>query len=409
MHFLKSDWILTCDVDFTIIQDGVIVFDEKIIDIDTQKNIEKKYPNCTISYEGENSVIMAGLINAHTHLEFSGNKTTLKYGNFVNWLFSVIEHREEVIEKGDKSIIDAQLRDMINCGTTTIGAISSYGFDLQSCVESKLNVVYFTEVLGSKPEMIDTLLQDFKEKFNISKKYKSNRFIPAIAIHSPYSTHPFLIREALNFAKGENVAVSAHFMESKAENDWLNYSKGEFITFFQDLLGQKKSLQTPIEFLNSFKNLKKLSFTHCVYANKNELEMIRNLNASIINCPTSNRLLGNGSLDFNHLKDINLAIGTDGLSSNYSLNLFLEMKNSLFINKNTNLEKLAEQLILASTKGAAIALGMEHKGSLEIGKDADLIIFKLPEKTNIKDVPTMVILHTTKTDKTFIKGQNAHN
>jgi aminodeoxyfutalosine deaminase len=112
---------------------------------------------------------MPGLINAHVHLEFSANKTTLKYGNFVEWLFSVIEHREELIEKATKELIDAELKTMLQNGTTTIGAISSYGLELPSCVASPLNVVYFTEVLGSKPEMIDTLFTDFVQNYILQK------------------------------------------------------------------------------------------------------------------------------------------------------------------------------------------------------------------------------------------------
>ena len=167
---------------------------------------------------------MPGLINTHVHLEFSANKTTLKYGNFVKWLFSVMEHREELIEKATKELIDEELKNMISNGTTSIGAISSYGFDMDSCVDSALNVVYFTEVLGSKADMIDTLFLDFQAKLKSAIAQTSDNFIPAIAIHSPYSTHPFLIREVLSIAKDKKMAVSAHFQESKAENDWLNHS-----------------------------------------------------------------------------------------------------------------------------------------------------------------------------------------
>ena len=90
MKFISADWLLTCDDNFTIMQNAAIVFDEKILEIDTIEKIQTKYPNETIKYLGKNSVLMPGLINAHVHLEFSANKTTLKYGNFVQWLFSVM-------------------------------------------------------------------------------------------------------------------------------------------------------------------------------------------------------------------------------------------------------------------------------------------------------------------------------
>jgi cytosine/adenosine deaminase-related metal-dependent hydrolase len=406
MNFLSSDWIVTCDNDFTIIKDGAIVFNEKIIDIDTKENLEKKYPDSTFEYQGDGSVMMPGLINSHVHLEFSANKTTLKYGNFVEWLFSIIQHRDELIEKATKELISNELTKMIATGTTTIGAVSSYGLDLEACVESKLNVVYFSEVLGSKADMIDTLFSDFKQRLYLAQKNKSTRFFPAIAIHSPYSTHPFLIREILKIAKEENLPVSAHFMESSAENDWLNYSTGEFELFFKEMLNLHKSLQTPSEFLSAFKGIKHLSFTHCVEANEKELAQIKELGASIIHCPNSNRLLNNTVLNLSYLNDIPVILGTDGLSSNYTLDMFEEMKNGFFIHTNMDQSTLATKLILAATSNGAKSLGLTSKGSLEVGNDSDLILFKIPTIEDKEHLPSAIILHKTKIDKTYIKGQN---
>jgi hypothetical protein len=56
---------------------------------------------------------------------------------------------------------------MKKTGTTTIGAISSYSFDLEPCVKSPINTVFFCEVIGSKGDMVDTLFADFKNRLNI--------------------------------------------------------------------------------------------------------------------------------------------------------------------------------------------------------------------------------------------------
>jgi hypothetical protein len=109
MKFLYADWLVTCDTNFTVIPNGAICFDTKIIDIDTLENLQKRYPDEKIEYLGTNSVLMPGLINTHVHLEFSANKTTLKYGNFVQWLFSVIKNREDLMEKANKKLIDEEL------------------------------------------------------------------------------------------------------------------------------------------------------------------------------------------------------------------------------------------------------------------------------------------------------------
>ncbi len=404
MKFFYADWLVTCDDNFTIIQDGAICFDEKILDIDTYERFKIKYPNEKIEYLGTNSVLMPGLINTHVHLEFSANKTTLKYGNFVQWLFSVIKNREELIEKADKQLIDNELAKMIQNGTTTIGAISSYGFDMDSCVESPINVIYFTEILGSKPEMIDTLFLDFKEKLQNAQSHSSKTFIPAIAIHSPYSTHPFLIREVLKIAREKEMPVSAHFQESAAENNWLNYSDGEFSSFFKDMLDQHQSLTKPSDFLYQFKDIKHLSFTHCVEANEQELQQIHDLGASIIHCPNSNRLLNNATLNLSYIKEIPLAMGTDGLSSNHTLNMFEELKNAIFIHTNFEPNQLSQQLLHAATSGGARALGLQ-KGILQKGYDADIISFTLPDSIEDRDdLATAIILHTSQTNHTFIGG-----
>jgi len=406
MKFLYADWLLVCDEKFTIIANGAIAFDKKIADIGTIEEFREKYPVDKLEYLGNSSVLMPGLINTHVHLEFSANKTTLKYGNFVQWLFSVIKNREDLIEKATEELIDNELKKMIQNGTTTIGAISSYGFDMNSCIKSPLNVVYFTEVLGSKQDMIDTLFLDFKEKLKSAQSCACDNFIPAIAIHSPYSTHPFLIREVLKIAKEYNMAVSAHFQESVAENDWLNYSSGEFKSFFKDMLDQHQSLTHPSAFLDQFKDIKYLSFTHCVEANEKELQQIKNLGASITHCPNSNRLLNNTILNLSYLDDIPLAMGTDGLSSNHTLNMFEELRNSFFMHTNLDSDHLAKKLLKAVTSGGANALGLK-KGLLAIDYDADIISFKLPDIcVDQEDLATAIILHTTKVNKTYIKGKD---
>ncbi len=407
MNFLTSDWIVICDEQFKIIQDGAIVFDEKIIALDTKENILQQYPNENFIYQGEGSVIMPGLINSHVHLEFSANKMTLKYGNFISWLFSVIEKRDELIEKATTELISQKLQNMIDSGTTTIGAISSYSLDMEASLQSKMNVVYFTEVLGSKADMIDTLFSDFKQRLYLAQKNSSEKFFPAIAIHAPYSTHPFLIREVLKIAKEEKLPVSAHFMESGAENEWLNYSTGEFEKFFKDMLNQHKSLQTPSEFLQAFKGIENLSFTHCVEANEEELHQIHDLGASIIHCPNSNRLLNNSVLNLGYLNDIPLTIGTDGLSSNYSLDLFEEMKNGFFIHTNFLPNELAQKLLLAATRNGAKALKLPRKGTLKIGNDSDIIVFSVPKIEDSDNLSTAIILHKSQIQTTYIKGNNA--
>jgi len=405
MKIISANWLVTCDENSSIIENGAVVFDDKIIDIDSLSNIEKKYPNIEITKLDKNSVLMPGLINSHVHLEFSGNTTTLKYGNFYSWLNSVIKHREDLITKANKKFISTKLDRMKKTGTTTIGAISSYSYDLEPCVQSPINTVFFSEVIGSKGDMIDTLFADFKDRLNMAKKHKSSTFIPAIAIHSPYSVHPFLVRETLKLAREENLAVSSHFLESREEFDWLHRDEGLFVEFFKNFLGQTQAVSKPMEFLNLFSNVKNLSFTHCVEASDADLEKIKSLGASINHCVTSNRLLNNTKLDLSKLEDIPFTIGTDGLSSNNSLSMFDELRNALMAHFDKNVIDFSKQLLKAATINGSRALGL-NKGAIIKDLDADMITFNLPDEIEDKeDLAMHIILHTKFVDNVIIGGK----
>ncbi len=406
MKILKATWLVTCDKHSTIIENGAVVYDEHIIQIASYDEIKASYPSVEIEDLGENSVLMPGLINTHVHLEFSANKTTLSYGNFMDWLHSVMSNREELVEKSNQEIISKELKKILKTGTTTIGAVSSYGFDLQPCLNTPINVVYFNEVIGSKPEMIDTLFTDFKARLNSTLQYKSQRFIPAIAIHSPYSVHPFLLREVVKIAKEKELSVTAHFLESQEEKEWLKSNTGSFLDFFMKLLGQKESVTSPMDFLNQFKGIEHLSFTHCVEANDDELNKIGKLGAVINHCPTSNRLLNNSKLHLKKLQDIPFSIGTDGLSSNNSLSMFDELRNALMIHTTQNMTSFSNKLLKAATLNGAKALGL-NKGSLEEGKQSDIISFSLPDNIkNPQDVAMHIILHTKYASRIIIGGED---
>lgn len=406
MKLISAKWVITCDENSSIIENGAIVYDKKIIDIDTLENIQQKYPNLEATILEENSVLTPGLINTHVHLEFSSNATTLKYGNFMLWLNSVITSRDELIQKATTKLIEKKLDKMKKSGTTTIGAISSYGFDMQACLNSPINTVFFNEVIGSRPDMIDTLFTDFKSRLDNAKKNKNDSFFPAIAIHSPYSVHPILIRETLNIAKSEDLPVSAHFLESIEEYDWLHKDEGGFTDFFKNFLGQEKAVTKPMNFLNQFDGIKNLSFTHCVEASDEDLKKIKSLNAVINHCVTSNRILNNTKLDLTRISDADFAIGTDGLSSNNSLSMFDEMRNVLMMHTDFEVNSFAKKVLKASTSNAARALGL-NKGILQKDKDADIIAITLPDELKHKeDIATHVILHTKYVKKTVIGGED---
>lgn len=402
MKIIDAKYILTCNSKFEILENSSVCFDARIIEIGKSDALKRKYPQATHIKLGDNSVLMPGLINPHVHLEFSANQSTLVYGDFISWLLSVIANRDELIAKSSTEIIAAQLELMCQSGTTSIGAISSFGDDLSACVAAKQRVVFFVELLGSRPDAVDILFAEFKSKLRAAQDAQNERFTPAIAIHAPYSTHPILAKNALDIARDMDYVVSTHFMESMAERNWLDNGTGDFNKFFENFAPNARPMCNGVAYLELFKGTKAL-FTHCVQACKNELEAIKQMGGYITHCPVSNRLLGVGSLDISQLHQ--LTLGTDGLSSNISLNLWDELRALLFIHSDAELIALAKKALKMVTSNAAAALNLEC-GELRENLFADMIALELPDGVASKDALALqLILHTKTTQATFIAGE----
>nr|WP_227656222.1 metal-dependent hydrolase [Campylobacter bilis] len=386
-------------------QNQALVFEDKILELGEFEKLRKKYPQAELIKTPQNSVILPAFINAHTHLEFSANSTTLHFGEFLTWLKSVINSRFVLNAKAKEELILKNIVKMQKSGIGTIGEISSFGSDLSPCVkasENGMRVVFFNEILGTNETQIEEKKQEFLKRLQDSLNFKNDFFIPAVSIHSPYSTHPKLASFALDLAKKQNLLVSTHFLESKVENSWLREAKGEFVSWLSNFMSDPKPFYTLKEFIKLFKGIRTL-FTHCVYLKEYDL-LDKNLH-SITHCAFSNRLLSQKSLDLKKVlkKGLNVHLGTDGLSSNISLSLLDEMRANLLVHKDFDLLKLAPKLLQMATLYPARALNL-NLGELKKGKIADFSVFKLGECEK-SQAALQFILNAKEVDKLFIKGK----
>lgn len=401
MQIITPNYILTPD---KLLKNMSIAFDKTIHKIAPLEELKSEFSDAEITTLPKNSLLMPGLINSHVHIEFSANKTELSYGDFISWLYSVIENREELIGGCKDECMKRAIDSMTKNGITTIGAISSHGMDLHICASAPQNVVFFNELIGSQAAAADALFSDFLSRLDASKSVKREGFYPAVAIHSPYSVHPLLIKKALQTVRNDSLRLTAHFMESRAEREWLDKNEGDFKDFFENLLKQSSSVSDSREFLEHFNGQKTL-LTHVVKANKEELKTISSNNHTVIHCPISNRLLGNGALNLAELEKegVKWILATDGLSSNYKLDLFEEMKCALFMHSEMPLLDLAKKLLLSVTKDAAEALGV-NAGEIKEGKNADMIVLDLDKEPN-DELAIHLILHRYNISKIYINGK----
>ena len=401
MTILYPDYIY---INESFQQQLAVAFSDKIEAIGEVENLKKQYPKATLHYGDKNSVLYPGFINTHVHLEFSANKTTLQYGDFMPWLNSVIENREDLVAQCDNNLMMESCEEMLASGITTFGAISSFGLELEVCEETPQKVIFFNELIGSNATTADMLYTDFLERLDASKA-SAKGIIPAIAIHSPYAVHPIVLKRAITVAKNEKLPISAHFLESQAEREWLDKSTGDFLPFFQKFFSSSTAVSTVEEFIKSFDEIP-THFVHAVQAKKEELSYLSSKGHSIAHCPRSNRFLGCGRLQIEELikSKMPFSIATDGLSSNNSLNIFDELRAALMLHHLGPLEALANQLIKSITSAPAQIFNLNF-GAIEIGKDADFALLTLPDTpSSLESIALQSILHTHQVDAVYING-----
>jgi len=144
----------------------------------------------------------------------------------------------------------------------------------------------------------------------------------------------------------------------------------------------KFSVTHPSDLLNIFKGYKMI-LAHAVVLDDYDIKTMSKLSCSVSHNPISNLRLGCGFCDIVKLKKngITVALGTDGDGSGSNQSILKSARLACLLPKATYLDATLvpayEALQMATINGAKV-LGLEkNKGSIEVGKDADVVIFDL--------------------------------
>jgi 5-methylthioadenosine/S-adenosylhomocysteine deaminase len=192
----------------------------------------------------------------------------------------------------------------------------------------------------------------------------------AVAVHSPYTCSPAVIREAAELAAELDIPANIHLAETLTEIETISakYGKSPVRHLFD------------LGFLNS-----RTVAHHCVYLSEEDKELILSTGTNVITLPNSNMKLGSGACSVSSLlgMGINVGLGTDGPASNNHQSLLREIQQLARLERVTNLDPTclsARELVRIATINGAKAYHLEHElGSLECGKMADLQIIN-PDK-----------------------------
>lgn len=327
-----------------------------------------------------NKAVMPGLINAHTHASMTLLRGISDNKELEEWLHEDIFPAEEKLE-ADDAYIGALLAcmEMLKTGTTTFNDM----YDHMDQVAEAVDQTGIRAMLGRGLLDVDGE-RDWRldEGIQLVEKYKGHeRIATCFAPHGVYTASEQLLLEAKDCSEIFNASYHIHVSETEKEvNDSIEENE-----------------KPPLEYLDELNLVNdNLIAAHGVWLTDKEKDLLADKGGNIVHNPAANLKLGSGVADVPDLlnRDINVALGTDGVASNNNLNLFEEAKTASLVHKEKSPERINEQQILdMATRNGAKALGLQNEiGSIELGKKADIVTINLdrPEMTPIQDKKGLV-------------------
>ena len=362
------------------IRDGaILVRDGRIAAVGTLDAVGREDPNANVRYFPRDTIV-PGAVNAHAHLGFRRDDAP-EGGTFSGWLAGLIERLPEK-EAWTAEASRNSAREAIEAGTTFMAESSPYGECLPQLAESGLaGAVYaefFPHELGTPEEAVEFILN----KVRSLRGGLPERVSAEVSVHSPYTVDPESSRLAARRTREEGWRLAIHLSESPEEVEFVRDGTGGLANIFarNEWGGAGVS---PVRYAEGIELLAPETIAaHLASGVSDEdIEVLTRTGVAAAHCPRSNEYLGCDVSPVPRMRErgVRVGMGTDGLWSSPSMNLFEETLFALTLHGFDG----PTGLRLATLEGAR-ALGIEAEtGSLEVGKWADLAVIEtLPGEEN---------------------------
>lgn len=357
---IKDAYVVTQNASRDIIKGDVLIENDTIV------NIGKVSEAADEVIDASGDVVIPGLINTHTHVAMSimkGIADDMPFPKFLDTVFAADAKRT------DRDIAAGAAQgclEMIRSGTTAFldlyyaedviaGAVERSG--IRGILGWAVLDEQFTTQKGKPLDNCKRFHREFKDR---------PRIYPAVGLQGVYvcSTETFL--EAKEYALENDLLQTFHLSETRKEVSDCKRKEGN----------RPGDYLAAIGFLND----------HCVAAHSawltiNEVRHLARTGTKVSSCPVSNMKLATGGvapIPEMFQNNVTVSVGTDGSTTNNSLDLFGEMKTLSLLQKANRWDPTvlpAQKVLDLATIEAAKAVRMESQiGSVEVGKKADLVI-----------------------------------
>jgi len=363
---LSADWVLP--VDGPPIEGGAVCIDEgRIAAIGPRSALGE-------TEHFADAAIIPGFVNAHTHLEyavFAGFGDGLDFGP---WIRLHIERKGRIGLEELRAAARLGAAECLRSGITTVGDSSFRGVAAEACAELGLRAIVYLEVFGAGREAL-TAFEETRARIGHAL---SDRVQVGIGPHAPYSVAPELYAACLELG----LPVTTHLAESQGEQDWLTTGTGPFTQLAHMFVPPPG--ETGARLLARHGILDpRLLVAHGVKLDDEEIDLLARADVAVAHCPRSNALLGCGIAPLAELRaaGVRVGIGTDGVSSVPSYDMFEELRTAIYTARaraeRSDALSASDALELA-TLGSARALRLDTQiGSLTPGKRADIAVVSL--------------------------------
>lgn len=317
--------------------------------------------------DGTGKLAIPGLINLHTHLGMSLMRNYADDLDLMDWLTKEIWLLEAKLSRDDiyyGSLLS--MMEMIRSGTT---CFNDMYMEMDRVGDAALK-------LG----MRGVLARGFVEDDQVEEKYESIRRLykdyhgregllqVAVAPHAPYTVGPEHLVRLKELALELGTFLHIHLSETAGEVERAKAAWGK----------------SPIVHCNDLGIFEVPSIgAHCVHVDEEDIRILAEKGVTVAHNPASNLKLASGFAPVTQMMEagVQVALGTDGASSNNRQNMIEEMHLASILAKAVSLNPKAlgayEALEMATIKGAqAIGLG-DELGKLEKGYLADITIMDL--------------------------------
>ena len=411
---LSASWVLP--ISSRPINQGAVAIESGLIAaVGTLTDVQHIFPEASIKDLGD-AAILPGFINVHSHLELTAFRGCLEEPHFQSWIAHLIRLKAG-LSNPDDLLLSARLGciEAIRSGITTLADTSDSSAPLIALIESGLRGVIFQECFGPQSEQAESSLDELRAKLDAhferlikASRQSQSRIRLGISPHAPYSVSAELYNRAARFAIDQKLDVAIHAAESLDETNLLRDGTGAF----GDALRRRRIDFDPpgCSTIKYFDHLGVLEtaplLIHCVTVDEGDVELMSRYDARVAHCPKSNAKFGHGVAPLIELRKagVRIGLGTDSVASNNTCDLIEEARFCSLLHRAARKDAAicaADEMLQLMTIDGARVLGMENEtGSLETGKQADLVAINLANSHTqpVYDPATAIIFSSSAQD-----------